>query len=164
MVKKTLNNYTPEQLWKLERRLMMLDIKRNPESQQLFASFVMDIVGAGKARTDALAFMKASEEHGREDFNKWVAENPLSPRASLHLGMIEREIAAPFVEHSNNFRTKRKKGSIGKTQKYFNELVEANPTLKPAELVKLADIKIIGTMLVATIKNKISLARNPKDK
>ena len=163
MVKKTLNNYTPEQLWKLERRLMMLDIKRNPESQQLFASFVMDIVGAGKARTDALAFMKASEEHGREDFNKWVAENPLSPRASLHLGMIEREIAAPFVEHSNNFRTKRKKGSIGKSQEHIKSLVAAHPTLSSKEIMKLADKEIIGEIKDTTFNNKVTFARNPKN-
>jgi hypothetical protein len=66
-------------------------------------------------------------------------------------------------EHGEKFKS-RKKGAIGKYQKYFNELVAANPTLKPAELVKLADTKIIGTMPVATMKNKISLARKHKEK
>ena len=66
-------------------------------------------------------------------------------------------------EHGEKFKS-RKEGAIGKTQKYINELVEANPTLKPAELVNLADIQIIGNMPVSTIKNKISLARNPKKK
>ena len=158
MVKKTLNDYTPEQLWKLERRLMMQDIKRNPESQQFFSAFVMHVVGVRKARTEALAYMKASEEHGREDFNKWVVANPLSPRAGLHLGMIERENAAPFVEHSKKFQS-RKEGAIGETQKYINKLVADNPDLDWSHLKRMADKTIMDGMKDSTFQNKLSIAR-----
>ena len=111
MTKKTrlIKDYTPEQLWKLERRLMRQDIRRNPESQQLCANVIVDIAGAGNARNEALAFDKASEEMGRADFYKWCAENPLSPRAALHNGMIQEEKDKPKVDLGVRWSESQKK-------------------------------------------------------
>lgn len=109
MTKKTrlIKDYTPEQLWKLERRLMRQDIRRNPESQQLCANVIVDIAGAGNARNEALAFDKASKEMGRADFYTWCAENPLSHRAALHNGMIQKEKDAPSVALGLQYRNQQ---------------------------------------------------------
>lgn len=161
MEKKSLKDYTPEQLWKLERRLMVQDIKRNPELQQRFFKFIVYCVDARKAHTDALAYIKASEEHDLEDFYKWCAENPLSVHAQLYLPMIERKRAAPAVEHGKKF-TKRKRGSKSRKTLYIEKLVVDNPTLKAKELYNLADQKILGSMPFNTFTNKVTAANKIK--
>ena len=159
MAKKLLKDYTPEQRYKLERRVIRRAVKHDPESQELFNSVILDIIGSGKARTDALAFRQASDDLGRGDFDKWCAENPLSSRAALHVGMIEQEIAAPAVAHGNKFTPKRKKGAKSKKTVYIESLCTNNPTLRAKELFNLADKKIIGEMKQGTFANHVSEAR-----
>jgi hypothetical protein len=122
MTKKTrlIKDYTPEQLWELEHRLMAQEIKRNPESQQLFVSVIADIAGASKARSEALAFEKASKEMGRADFYQWCAENPLSPRAALHNGMIQKEKDAPDVALGLQY-SKQQQSFAGKSHAVSHE-------------------------------------------
>jgi len=77
----------------------LVEVRNKFNEPVMFAEykFITNIAEEVKAHTDALAYKKASEEHGREDFYKWFAENPLSPLASIHLMMIEREIAASKI-------------------------------------------------------------------
>ena len=165
MTKKTrlIKDYTPEQLWKLERRLMRQDIRRNPESQQLCANVIVDIAGAGNARNEALAFDKASEEMGRADFYKWCAENPLSPRAALHNGMIQKEKDAPDVALAGKFRTKKPKGSMSKRTQYIHKLATDSPNKSAKELLQLEGVRdAIGRMVDGTFANHVTEARKSK--
>lgn len=109
MAKKLVKDYTPEQLWKLERRVMMQDIQRNPESSMCFEKVLEDLTEAAKAHKEAERFKQASVEMGQAAFKKWCDENPLSQRAAMHLPMIEREIVAPDLEIAKNRRENQKK-------------------------------------------------------
>ena len=80
--------------------------------------------------------------------------------------LYDRDVIEWIDEAKNNaikkgilFAPGRLKDAIGETQKYINELVAANPDKRPAELIKIADINIIGNMNVWTLRNKITAAK-----
>lgn len=158
MAKKLVKDYTPEQLWKLERRVMMQDIQRNPESSRCFEKVLEDLTGAAKAHNEAERFKQASEEMGRAAFKKWCDENPLSQRAAMHLSIIERQLAAPAVEHGKKF-TERKKGALAEHTREIHALAKDNPDMSAKELQKLVKHPKGRSMSALSFANVVSNAR-----
>lgn len=158
MAKKLLKDYTPEQRFKLERRLLLLDLKKNPETQNMVSTVILDSVGANTAREEAVRFRQASETMGRAAFRLWCAENPLSQRAALHLSMIEQELAAPAVEHGKKF-TKRKSGAIADHTKEIHKLAKQFPETPAKQLQSLATHPKAKSMKPERFSNVVSEAR-----
>ena len=154
MAKKTLKDYTPEQLWKLERRAIR---QKSPESQQLVANLVRRLSKAKAAREEAMRYITAMETHGMEDFAAWANNNPLSQRASIHLALIKSE-------HGENFKKGRKKGSFTEKTRYINQLAKDNRTWPAKMLYGQADKSIIGDMKEGTFANHITKERKTSPK
>jgi hypothetical protein len=131
------------------------DLKKNPESQLVFAKVIADIVGAGEARKEALQFKQASEEMGRAEFYQWSAENPLSHRAAMHLGFIEQELAAPAVERGNTYTAQQKK---------FREEKQKIDDAKHDQWRKWQEDEKANNPQFARLKSKQEQAKRLKDK
>lgn len=162
MSKKTLKDYTPEQLWKLERRLMAQDIKHNPESERLFVAVMSDLAETSQARADALRHKQAQEEMGRSEYFQWSATNPLSPRAQIHLRLIEQELAAPAIEHGRKF-TKRRKGAQAEHTKEIYSLAKQYLGKSAKELQALATHPKAKKLSLGRFATVVSEARKTTD-
>jgi hypothetical protein len=85
-------NMTPEQRLKLEMKITALAlsawVKENPEGAKRAAKYFLDIP---KVRQEAERYYDAMHTHGTSSFQEYARENPLSPRASIHLSIIQKE-------------------------------------------------------------------------
>jgi hypothetical protein len=165
MTKKRLMDYTPEQRLKLDRRIWNLHRRALLKDEEFLAGLGSWLQDTQNALDKAHAFNQAASEMGRDDLDKWCAENPLSPQAQIALIEIQRQKDAPAVAHGEVFKPKRKKGAISKKTKHIQTLVEQHPEKTAKELYALADKSILGEgkpMQLRTFDNHVSLARKPK--
>jgi hypothetical protein len=85
-------NMTPEQRHKLEMKITALSlsawVKENPEGAKRAVKYFLDIP---KVRQEAERYYDAMHTHGTSSFQEYARENPLSPRASIHLSIIQKE-------------------------------------------------------------------------
>lgn len=157
MAKKKASEYTQEQEWKLMRRMLRREFENN-KSSPLISSIGDMLVSTYLARVEAVEYRKASEEMGASEFIEWARANPLSPRASLHLGILQREADAPAIEHGKLF-TQRKKGAKADHTLEIERLVAENPGLSAKELQRKATTEKAQRMTHRSFSNAVSRAR-----
>lgn len=157
MTKKKAGEYTGEQEYKLMRRMLRREFAKN-ESSPLLSSIGHMLVSTHAARVEAMEYRKASEEMGASEFVEWARANPLSPRASLHLAILQREADAPAIEHGQKF-TQRKPGAKAAHTLEIERLVAENPGLPALELLKMATEPKAQDMTDRSFANAVSRAR-----
>ena len=89
MGRKSLNDYTHEQQWKIERRLTLKWYKENPnEGIKLDSEINKFFQSTLKARQEALKDIDAQDNLGTSEYNEYCINNPLSRAARIHLRLI----------------------------------------------------------------------------
>jgi hypothetical protein len=85
-------NMTPEQRRKLDAKITALSVsswaKENPEVSQRAGKYFLDTL---KFRQEAEKYLEVQNTHGMSSFLEYSRENPLSPRASIHLLILQKE-------------------------------------------------------------------------
>ena len=124
MGRKSLNDYTHEQQWKIERRLTLKWYKENPnEGIKLDSEINKFFQSTLKARQEALIHIDAQDNWGASEYKEYCINNPLSSRAQIHLRLIEQEKAEPALTMVEKIKNNPKHREDGIHKAEFHELL-----------------------------------------
>ena len=124
MGRKSLNDYTHEQQWKIERRLTLKWYKENPnEGIKLDSEINKFFQSTLKARQEALIHIDAQDNWGASEYKEYFINNPLSRAAQMHLRLIEQEKAKPALTMKENIKNNPKHREDGIHKAEFHELL-----------------------------------------
>ena len=124
MTKKEFKDYTPEQQWKLERRLTLKWYKENPDKGAKLDGEINNFFQSTlKARQEALKHIDAQDNWGASEYKEYCINNPLSSTAQIHLRLIEQEKAEPALTMLKKIKDNPKHREDGIHKAEFQGLV-----------------------------------------